>query len=139
MIESALFTELRNDTQVGSLVGAATLARIYPSFIPQQTPGGDPQYPAVVYSVLAEQHDKLYCGTSRLVKATVSIDSYAPTVVAARELSNAIRSLMIDYRGQMGGTLVVRDVSLESSIVLIDMEPGLFRVNDVYSIWYEEV
>lgn len=137
MIEEALKSHLTADTAVAALVVVGDYGRIFPMVIPQKAPNGQVQMPCLVYAVVAEAHDKLYCGTSKLAQCTVSVDAYAKTMKGAREMSAAARTALIDYRGMMG-SVAVRDVSLVSSTTLVDMEPGLYRVADTFTIWYEE-
>lgn len=136
MIEKALFDFLTADTTFLSLVSSGSHVRIYPLVIPQKT-GVRAQMPCVVYAVTADSRQKTYCGTSKLVEVSVSIDCYGSTMKQARDLATELRSLLLDYRGFMGSTYV-SDVSLINSISLPDMEPGLYRVSDTYSVWYKE-
>jgi hypothetical protein len=139
MIEDALVTHLNNDTGVMSLVSApgARFVRVFPLAIPQKTKTTE-QLPCLVYAVVGETRNKTYCGTSKLVMATLSLDSYAMKLSQARQLSSAVRAAIIDFRGVMGGKVRVRDVTHEATLTLLDMEPGVMRVADTYTLWYEE-
>lgn len=136
MLEEALFAYLSADTTLLALVGQGSLVRVFPHVIPQKRPAVE-QMPCVVYSVTGEVRGRTLCGVDGLVQATVQIDCHGKTLRSAREVSAAVRPLMVDYRGAMGD-LVVRDVSLDTSVTLNDMEPGLMRVLDSYTVWYEE-
>lgn len=135
-LEEGLVSFLISQTGVTSLVAQENRVRIFPLFIPQRTRLVD-QMPCVVYQINGEERQKVYCGTESLVMATVQLDCYALTLQLARSVSNAIRSVLKDYRGLMGD-VVVRDVTLTGGLALPDMEPGLMRVVDTYTIWFEE-
>lgn len=137
MIEQALFNHLTADTYVFSLIGDSTFLRLFPLVIPEKALKGEKRMPCAVYAVTSEQRQKTYCGTSGLVRVSVAIDSYALTLAAARELSTAIRGALIDYDGLMGA-VVVRDITLEGSLTLEEIELGLMRVADTFTFWYEE-
>lgn len=136
MIERELVAFLSSDTTVQSLVGETDRTRIFPHVIPQKD-RVNKQVPCIVYAVISEDRQKTYCGTSKLVSVGVQLDMYAISLLAARDLSNAVRAAMVDFRGLMGG-VVVRDVTLTSGLTLYDMEPGLMRVVDTYTIWCEQ-
>jgi hypothetical protein len=136
MIERGLVAHLEADTSLFSKIGQGDRFRMFAQIIPQKQRAVD-QVPCLVYSVTAEDRQKTYCGTQKLVMATVQFDSYAVKLSEAREVSNALRAAMIDFRGLMGD-VVVRDVSLAGSLTLYDMEPGLMRVVDTFVIWFEE-
>lgn len=136
MLEKDLFDFLSADTAILSKVGDGTRARIFPLFIPQKKNMQD-QMPCIVYTITSEQRQQTYCGTSPLVQLSVSFDLYAATADKARELSDAVRALLIDYRGMIGD-MNVRNVSLDNSMTQYDMDPGLMRVIDMYTIWYQK-
>ena len=135
MIEKALFSFISESTEIKEIIGSSPV-RMFPLFIPQKNPAKD-QMPCIVYTVTSEQRQKTYCRTSPLVMCMVSLDFYALDIEAARALSTLVRNKMLDYRGLMG-TLNVSDVSLENSMTQTDLDPGLMRVIDMYSIWYQE-
>lgn len=138
MISKALFSHLSNDPVVGPLVANGNAYRIFPHHIPQQAGGGLPRVPCIVYGIAGQVRTKTYCGTSRLIQSSISIDNYATTMAGAEDLSAAVRDSLIDFRGLMGNQLRVRDVSLEGSLSLDDMEPGLFRVSQTFEFWHVE-
>ncbi len=136
ILETGLVQHLAADTAVLSLVGQGSRVRIFPMIIPQKAKAVD-QVPCAVYQVTQEERQKVYCGTQKLISVTLQMDSYAIDLGTARQLSAAIRSALLDFRGFMGDVLV-RDVTLVGGLTLYDMEPGLMRVMDTYIIWYEE-
>ncbi len=136
ILELGLVEHLISDTTVLSLVAQGDRKRIFPMVIPQKAKAVD-QVPCVVYQITQEERQKVYCGTEKLISVTLQLDSYAVDLITARRLSAAIRAVLVDFRGLMGDVLV-RDVTLVGGLTLYDMEPGLMRVMDTYTIWYEE-
>lgn len=135
MIEKALPAFLGSDAAIQGLVKEGSIVRIFPLIIPQKRPAKD-QMPCIVYTISGEQRQKTYCGTSPLIQVLFSLDLYALTAIQARELSTVVRNRLLDYRGPMG-ELLVSDVTLDNSMTQYDMEPGLMRVIDMYSMWYQ--
>lgn len=136
ILEAGLVQFLSNDAGIAALVVKNAWVRIFPLIIPQKMKAVD-QLPCTVYQVTLEDRHKTFCGTQKLVMATVQFDHYALTLIGARILSKAFRDALLDYRGLMGD-VVVRDVTQAGGLPLYDMEPGLMRVMDTYNIWYEE-
>lgn len=136
MIEEGLVLHLSQDAGVSAIVVEGSHKRIYPIVIPQKTAGRS-QLPCIVYSVTGENRTKTYCGTVKVIESIIAIDCYAKSLVEARRLSIAVRRAILDFRGVMGNVRV-RDVTLTNSMTLNDMEPGLMRVADSYSIWHEQ-
>ena len=136
ILERGLVIHLSSPTEIIAIIGQGDRVRLFPMVIPQKGPAID-QYPCVVYQVTQEERQKTFCGTQKLVSATVQLDLYALTLAQARQLSAVTRAALIDFRGMMGD-VVVRDVTLTGGLTLYDMEPGLMRVMDTYTIWFEE-
>jgi hypothetical protein len=139
-IGEALKRELVTSTVTAAYVAGVGGApdRVYPLVIPQKKPGGAAQVPAVVYSVSATERQKLYCGTDGTVRTRLSLDSYATTYEEARALADAVRGVLEDFRGLLGGTLEVQDATLETEIDLMDIEPGLYRVSQSWAVWHTD-
>lgn len=131
MIDEGLFAHLSADAGVAALAGS----RIYPLVIPQQSFREDSRQPCVVYSRDGAQRQKLFGGTSDMVSSAFTIDSYAPTLAAAQALADAVRVALLDFSGVMGAT-TVRAVFLENEFELADLEPGLYRVSQSWTIWH---
>lgn len=134
--EEGLVAFLSADTAVLSLVGQGDWVRIFPQIVPQKE-SALKQVPCLVYTTSAETRSRSFCGTNNLVLTSLELDCYAITLLGARALSSAVRAVLVDHRGTMGD-VKVRDVSLESSTTLHDVDPGLFRVVDTYNVWIEE-
>lgn len=138
-LATALVELLVSDTALLSLLGEDGIVRIFPMIVPQKR-AVLKQMPCIVYTVTGEDRTKTYCGTVPMTRAAVQFDSYGVTLMGADgafEVSAALRRQLLDYRGQVGG-VTISDVELTNSLTAYDMEPGLMRVVDLYSIWYTE-
>ena len=71
--------------------------RIYPNVAPH-----DAAYPFLVYSRISCQDVIGLKGPTRLTKARVQIDSYAPDYATADRLADAVRIVLNGYAGPMG-------------------------------------
>lgn len=85
MIEQDIITSLGGDSTLTALVGS----RIYPLSRPQ----GDP-LPAIVYQRIATTPLNSINGFSRLDAVRIQFSCYAKTLLAAKELAEALRSAM---------------------------------------------
>lgn len=112
--------------------------RVFPMVIPQKIPGGAPQMPCVVYQNQSVERQQTYCETSKLVLARMALDIYATTYDEAKLLADAVRRVLQDFEGLLGGIVDVRNAALESELELQDIEPGLFRVTQSWAFWYVE-
>lgn len=134
---SALRVELAGHTATATFL-AGTPDRVFPQVIPQKVPGGAAQIPAVVYERRVVQRQVTYCGTSGLVRTTVSLDCYAASYDEAQDLAAAVRGALIDYSGLLGGIVDVRAASLDTEFDVQDFEPGLYRVSQSWTFWHTE-
>lgn len=133
---AALFELLAADTAILSLIGTADVTRIFPMIVPQKQPAIT-QMPCLVYTITGEDRSKTYCGTIPLISVTVQLDSYGVRLAEAYAVSDAVKNRLMDYRGP-AGDIVISDVALTGRLTAYDMEPGLMRVVDLYTIWYME-
>lgn len=105
--------------------------------IPQATPLQQ-RTPCVVFNRGSVDRQVRYCGTDGVIRTSVTLDCYATSYTAARALARVVRESLIDFRGLLGGLLAVRAASLDNEFDLLDIEPGLFRVSQSWTIWHEE-
>lgn len=133
MIQEALYTHLSTDPVVAGLAGA----RIYPLMIPQHVYNEATRLPCLVYQRLGVDRRPTFCSSEGLIATTVRIDSYARSLGAAAQLGAAVRESLIDYTGAMGA-VTVKKVLMETELDLLDVEPGLYRVSQTYSVWHLE-
>jgi hypothetical protein len=121
-------------------ISALVIDRIYGLVREQgndQTLPPDAQLPAVLIQRTTTQRQQLFCGTSPFVSADVQVDSYAITGDDAWGLAKALRTLLVDFTGNMGETWV-DTVHLTNEFPLSDPDPGIIRITQLYNIWYLE-
>lgn len=115
--------------------------RIYPGVIPQKVPRGATQTPCVVYELRSVDRQVRYCGTDHTIRSVMTLDCYATDYNSAKALAQAVYYALRDFRGQMGppgDTTFVKTANLETEFDVQDLEPGLYRVSQSWSIWHEE-
>jgi hypothetical protein len=132
MIGEALFSHLTADAGVALLAGT----RVYPLVIPQHVYNEATKLPCVVYQRTGTDLPINTCGAEALAGTSMRIDAYARSYDLAVQLAAAVRAALVNHAGPMGSVHVSR-VNLESELDLLDIEPGLYRVSQTYSIWHE--
>ena len=134
-LHQAIKNHLEADTSVSSLMGT----RFFYGVIPQKISNdGVSRIPCVVYERRGVNRQVTYCGTNDLIQTLVTLDIYALTYSAARELATEVRRSLVDFQGLLSGVVSVRAASLETEFDLQDMEPGLYRVSQSWTFWHEE-
>ena len=132
MIQEALYAHLAADASVAALAGT----RIYPLMIPQHVYNEASKLACVVYQRTGMDLPINTCGAEALAGTSMRIDAYARSYGIAALLAAAVRDALVNFTGPMGAVHVSR-VNLESELDLLDIEPGLYRVSQTYSIWHE--
>lgn len=132
MIQEALYAHLTTDASVAALADA----RVYPLMIPQHVYNEASKLPCVVYQRTGMDLPINTCGAEALAGTSMRIDAYARSYGVAAQLAAAVRDALVNFTGPMGAVHVSR-VNLESELDLLDIEPGLYRVSQTYSIWHE--
>lgn len=133
MIEQGLFQYLSNVGPVRALLQERPdFVRLYHLIIPQ---GG--KAPCVVAQFTDFERDQTYCGTIRVVRASIQLDSYGTEYFEALELAAAVRTALTDFRGTMG-SVEVKSATLQTERDLEEPEPGLYRRWQDWSLWYVE-
>lgn len=140
MLHIGLEQELATNTNTAAYLAGVGSApnRIYPIVIPQKVPRGSPVMPCVTYETRAVARQVTYCGVSGLIRTTLQLDCYAVDYNTAKEVAQAVREVLSDFRGMLGGTVSVRTASLETEFDVQDFEPGLYRVSQSWAIWHVE-
>ena len=137
MLHIGLEDELATSTVTAAYL-AGTPNRIYPLVIPQKVKGGAAQTPCVTYETRSVDRQVTYCGTSGLVMTTLELNCYAEDYNTSKEVAQAVRQVLSDFRGMLGGTVDVRHASLQTEFDVQDFEPGLYRVSQSWAIWHVE-
>jgi len=140
MLHIGLEEELATSTVTAAYLAGTGGApnRIYPLVIPQKVPRGAQVTPCVVYETRNVDRQVTYCGVSGLVMTTMTIDCYADNYNTSKEVAQAVRECLSDFRGMLGGTVDVRHASLQTEFDVQDFEPGLYRVSQSWAIWHVE-
>lgn len=129
-IRAALVSLLDDDAGVGAECGD----RIYHLVVPQRGAGAS-RMPALVYRLTATDRQKKYCGTDGTIGDQFVVDAYGVTDVQADDLANAVKALLIDYRGAVGDRFI-SDIALDNELDLMDDDPGRYRVQMTFSVWH---
>lgn len=138
-LTESLKAELVSNTATSSLLAGSSpgLDRVYPLVIPQKK-SGVKQVPGVVYAKTAWAAGVSYCGTDGLVMTTLRLDNYDVTYDGADVLAKAVKDVLLDFSGNLGGTTEVRAANLQTEFDVNDFEPGLFRVTQIWNFWHVE-
>lgn len=137
MLHIGLTAELVNSTVTAAYL-AGTPHRVYPLVLPQKKPRGAAVIPAVTFETKSVSRQVTYCGTSGLVMTSMGLNCYADKYDDVKLLAKAVKDVLQDFRGQLGGIVDVRAASLETEFDIQDFEPGLFRVPQSWNFWHVE-
>ena len=140
MIQESLYSKLAGAAGVTAIVST----RIYPLVIPQTVYSEATKQPCIVYSVDGKVRQVRFSGTDTLVTGSFTVDSYARSYQAVQALAAAVRTALVDQSGTWTDSdspqdsVSVQKVFIESEFDLMDEDPGLYRVSQQYTIWYDE-
>lgn len=112
--------------------------RIHAEKIPQQVQGQAQAYPLVVFSLVSSQESETFCGTDDFVAAQYQFDTYAKDRDARNIVAGEVRNALVRYSGTIDGTYVNkvrRDMKLD---IGPEVEPGLYRRMQTFTIWHVE-
>jgi hypothetical protein len=101
-IYSALYDEMRDDIGIAAIVGAGTLARIFPGIPPP-----DATAPFISFRRINYLRLESFSGPSTLAKPTFQIDCWGSSNESMVALSEAVRGLLDGFRGDMGSDNIV--------------------------------
>lgn len=126
-----------------SAINSALAGRVYPGRIPQ-----DPTFPAARYTILADVNDQHHGGVTKLRVATVRLEVFAASYVAAVDLQKAIKDAIGGLSGTLGSSpnsvtcqaIFVRGETdaFEDDLDASDDPQGIFGRSADYEIWYLE-
>lgn len=125
-LEASLYSFLTGDAGIAAIIDA----RVFPGVIPQ---GSD--QPCIVYNKQSRSRQQLFCGTDGLLTTRVDIDCYAASYRQSVLLANAVTAALQDFSGTMGTTPVPK-IFLETELDLSDIEPGLYRQSQTWTLWH---
>lgn len=121
VVQTAVYSLLVSDTAIASWVED----RVYPLVIPQETYDRTSRKPCLVYAVLSDSRQRLFCGTDDLVEILLSVDACALVYRDAAMLGELVREHLIDYQGAVAGFWFDR-VLWGSGAEIYRPEPGLY-------------
>lgn len=126
-VEDALVEILENAAAVSAIIGN----RIFPIIIPQQ--GSSARVPCLVYSQSDTNRMQRFVETDGTRTEQFNIDAYAVGYRECRGLAAATQAALIDYRATHG-SVEIANIEMVNVIDLVDMDPGLFRVQMSFRI-----
>jgi hypothetical protein len=129
IIEADLRTGLLAVPEITNIVGR----QIYGIMRPR---GERPLPEVLIFKTRAERQVK-FCGTDKLVNADFQIDSYGMEGLQVLTLARAIRQALVDFVGMMGDSQIEK-IFLSNEFPMIDPDPLVIRVVQIYNIWYME-
>lgn len=135
MISEAIASRLKADATITTIAAG----RVYPVVGKQGT-----GQPFLVYTMDTDERQVMYEGTANLVPGDLEVSCYASSYRVAKNLASAVRSSLVDFRGQMQANtspisqVRVSAIHLEGESDLMDEEPGLYRVLQRFTVWFYE-
>lgn len=129
ILEESLFSFLSSDTAVGAFIDDRVFGQVRP-----QTA----KLPAIVYTrVSPTQRSQTMCKTDSKVRASFHLECQDKTYLGSKQLAKAVRQTLTDFTGDMNGTRV-SSVALDDEFDVVDPDPGVYGVSQIYFIWFTE-
>lgn len=125
MIVDSLFSFLQANAGVNAVAQG-----IYPQTIPQ---GG--AFPAITYTLDADERDQLLDSIGDLKRALIEINAWDQDHRLAHALADAIEAALAGYRGVFG-TKTAEHIRLERKFDLFESDSLLYRVSQQFLIAY---
>ena len=127
-IEDVLFSRLSSWPTLAALVGK----NICPQTLPQGT-----KLPAVILTRISTARVQAHDGPSGLVNAWFQADVLAVSFPVVREIADAVRAALVNYRST-DGDVRIDGVMLLNEMDQFDEELSLYRVILEFEIWHTE-
>jgi hypothetical protein len=113
-----LRTYLVSNGTIAGLIGT----RIYPLSIPQT-----PDFPAIAYQVSLDDYYEQHGGSENLARTVFTIAVVAKTYGEVLTIANAIKSILHNFRGNIG-TTPVQGIQFQEDRQDDDKELGLYSI-----------
>lgn len=131
--EAVLRSALTASTAVTTLIGS----RIYPVLAPASA-----ALPLVTWRRSGIQREQTLGGPMGMPRVTVEYSIYGTTYENAREIADAMRSVLDGYGG-VEGTTQVNQTSLENEsddfVTLAGADlPPVYQITQSYDVWWQE-
>jgi hypothetical protein len=94
--------------------------------------------PAIMIQRVHSARQELFSGVAPLVDASMQIDSFAINGDAVWTLARALRLLFKNLTKVTMGTTLVDRMFLTNEFPMVDPDPGVIRVVQLYNVWYLE-
>ena len=129
-IETALRTELINDTDISAHVGM----RVYPVTMTQGF-----TLPCISYQRISSVRMHTLSGPNGRVDASFQVDFYSELYSTVRDLADKTRQVLDGFKGSLGGTEDnVGGIHLVSDRDLWQDDTEVYRVTHDYDVFYFE-
>jgi len=125
--------DLRNFLLAAPSIQALVGSRVYGIL---REPGA--ALPAVMIQRSHTARQELFCGVSGLADASMQIDSYAINGEQVWALAKALRLLFKNLKKVRMGATLVDKMFLANEFPMVDPDPGILRVVQLYNVWYLE-
>lgn len=132
---------MRLETDVRDfLIGAPAIAALVEDRIYGLIREPSSALPSINVQRIHTARQRLFCGVAPLVSADLQIDSFGINGDDAWTVAHALRKLFENFAGPMGNSpqTIVDIVFLINEFPLIDPDPGVIRVVQIYNFWYLE-
>lgn len=134
MVVDAIATRLLADA---AIVALGVSDNIYPVVAKQGT-----GQPFIVYVMDSAPRQVTTQGTNALVEGELEVNCYAKSYRTAKRVAAAVYDSLIDFSGSMAAntspasSVQINAIHFSGENDLEDEDPGLYRVRQVYKIWY---
>ncbi len=134
-LQGAMYEELRLNAAVAALVAS----RIYPVVAPQET-----DLPYLTIQRIDRPRERHQGGDAKLPHPRIQIDCWAATEFAADQLAEALRGVLDEFSGPLGGGrehvehCYLEDDRQEYVPPTDGSEQGTHRVSMDFIVWYRE-
>jgi hypothetical protein len=128
-----LETDLRNFLIAAPTISALVAQRIYGLIREPNTP-----LPSINVQRAHTQRQELFCGVAPLADASMQIDSFGIDGDTAWAVAKALRLLFQNLTNVAMGPTLVQKMFLANEFPMVDPDPGIIRVVQLYNVWYLE-
>lgn len=112
--------------------------KVYKKRAPQYREGDPRPWPYVTWFRSGGPRTTTFCSQDDLVPAQYQVDSYSDDADEPEVLARAIRLALVDYMGPMG-PVRINTIKLANDFDFgPELEPGVFRRTQLYTITYLE-
>lgn len=130
MIEEAVKNILEDSAGVAAIVSA----RIYPIQLPQEC-----TLPAISFSkVSVFGKDLTHSGTSQTANSIMQVSCWAKSVLAVKNLANAVKAALHGYSGSVGSDTIFFS-KMVNEVDIFDPEVGVYHIPVDFELMHRDV